>query len=61
MHCRKYRLIIRGVSQHEASFWNRKAQGLRSLQIDGQLELRRLLYRLPALQNTVHELGALPK
>jgi hypothetical protein len=33
------------VGAKQKRFWNHEAYGLRSLQVDGQLELRRLLYR----------------
>jgi hypothetical protein len=32
------------VGAQEKRFWNREAHGLRSLEIDGQLEFRGLLY-----------------
>ena len=53
------------VSTQQERFWDRKTDGLRSLEIDSQFELGRLLNgyvsRLPALQNPLHKLGAMSK
>src|SRR6516165_8439786 len=53
------------VSTSQECFWNDETYGLRTLQINGELKLRRLLYgkviRPFALQDPVHEFGAKPK
>src|ERR1700682_6261707 len=53
------------IRAQQERFWNLEAYGLRRLEIDGQLELGGLLngyvFGLSALQNPLHELGAMPK
>ena len=65
MHANIARSFEHCIGAQQERFRNREAHDLRSLQVDGQLELRGLLYRqlvrLPALQYPLHKLGAVPK
>ena len=61
----KRSLFDQRVGAQQELFRTREVNCLRSLEIDGQLELGGLLYRhvfrLLALQNSLHKLGAVPK